>query len=124
MRAHTKSIENQACHDFRVRSNLLNFFISALNLDILSLRERAAINGDERARFEALGLEDSESIVDGILEGEPSEVEAILVVDAREDKIVVIPEDEVDREAREADEHTEGRWTCRSHWGRHRGLGL
>ncbi|KAK9137861.1 hypothetical protein Sjap_008455 [Stephania japonica] len=39
-----------------VRSDLLNFFVSALDLNILCLREGAAINGDERARFEALGF--------------------------------------------------------------------
>ncbi|KAK9131189.1 hypothetical protein Sjap_011676 [Stephania japonica] len=39
-----------------VRSDLLNFFVSTLDLDILCLREGAAINGDERARFEALGV--------------------------------------------------------------------
>ncbi|KAK9116511.1 hypothetical protein Sjap_015458 [Stephania japonica] len=55
MRAHTKSIENHHATDFQVRSDLLNFFVSALDLDILYLRG-AAINGDERARFEALGV--------------------------------------------------------------------
>ncbi|KAK9103177.1 hypothetical protein Sjap_020431 [Stephania japonica] len=55
MRAITKSIENCAT-DFQVRSDLLNFFVFALDLDTLYLRERAAINGDERARFEAIGF--------------------------------------------------------------------
>ncbi|KAK9155400.1 hypothetical protein Sjap_002880 [Stephania japonica] len=36
-----------------VRSDLLNYF-TTLDIDILCLREGAAINGDERARFEAL----------------------------------------------------------------------
>ncbi|KAK9116168.1 hypothetical protein Sjap_015115 [Stephania japonica] len=38
----------------KVRSDLLNFFVSALDLDILCLRDGTTINGDERARFEAL----------------------------------------------------------------------
>ncbi|KAK9145778.1 hypothetical protein Sjap_005681 [Stephania japonica] len=40
-----------------VRSDLLNFFVSALDLNILCLREGAVINGNERARFKALGVQ-------------------------------------------------------------------